>query len=137
MKADKKQDYMNDKEKRFSFTERLKSFRYAFNGITDLIRYGHNFRIHIVILLAVIPAGIILRISITEWMAIVFVSALVLVSEGFNTSLEHLSDAISTESNEKLKRAKDVAAAAVLISALAAVITGLMIFVPELIELFA
>jgi diacylglycerol kinase len=127
---------MNDRDKKFSVAERLKSFRFAVNGIYELIRYGHNFRIHLVILFAVIPAGIILRISITEWLAIVFVSALVLVSEGFNTSLEHLSDAISTESNEKLRRAKDVAAAAVLISALAAVITGLMIFVPELIELF-
>jgi len=128
---------MRETKKRFSLKERLRSFRYAFNGITDLIRYGHNFRIHLVILLAVITAGIILRISVTEWMAIVFVSALVLVSEGFNTSLEHLSDAISTENNEKLRRAKDIAAAAVLISALAAVITGLLIFVPELIELFA
>lgn len=128
---------MNDKDKKFSVAERLKSFRYAFNGISDMIRYGHNFRIHLVILMTVIAAGIILRISITEWMAIVFVSALVLVSEGFNTSLEHLSDAVSAESNEKLRRAKDVAAAAVLISALAAVITGLMIFVPELIELFS
>ena len=137
MRADKKQDYMNEKEKKFSVADRLKSFRYAFNGILDLIRYGHNFRIHIAILMTVIAAGIILRISVTEWMAIVFVSALVLVSEGFNTSLEHLSDAISTESNEKLRRAKDVAAAAVLISALAAVITGLLIFVPELIELIA
>lgn len=128
---------MNDKDKKFSVAERLKSFRYAFNGISDMIRYGHNFRIHLVILMTVIAAGIILRISITEWMAIVFVSALVLVSEGFNTSLEHLSDAVSAESNEKLRRAKDVAAAAVLISALAAVITGLMIFVPEIIELFS
>jgi diacylglycerol kinase len=128
---------MNDKDNKFSVAERLKSFRYAFNGISDLIRYGHNFRIHLVILIAVIPAGIILRISVTEWMAIVFVSALVLVSEGFNTSLEHLSDAISAESNEKLRRAKDVAAAAVLISALAAVITGLLIFVPVLFALFA
>jgi len=128
---------MNARDKKFSVAERLKSFRYAFNGISDLILYGHNFRIHLVILMAVIAAGIIFRISITEWMAIVLVSALVLVSEGFNTSLEHLSDAVSAESNEKLRRAKDVAAAAVLISALAELITGLMIFVPELIELFA
>jgi diacylglycerol kinase len=70
-------------------------------------------------------------------MAIVFVSALVLVSESLNTSLEHLSDAVSGESDERIRRAKDVAAAAVLISALAALITGLMIFVPELIELFS
>lgn len=128
---------MREMEKRSRLTERLNSFRYAFNGIYDLLRYGHNFRIHLVILIAVIPAGVILRISSTEWMAIVFVSALVLVSESLNTSLEHLSDAVSGESDERIRRAKDVAAAAVLISALAALITGLMIFVPELIELVA
>jgi diacylglycerol kinase (ATP) len=128
---------MREMEKRFRLTERLNSFRYAFNGIYDLLRYGHNFRIHLVILIAVIPAGVILKISSTEWMAIVFVSALVLVSESLNTSLEHLSDAVSGESDERIRRAKDVAAAAVLISALAALITGLMIFVPELIELFS
>ena len=128
---------MNRRANKFSFKERIKSFRYAFNGIHDLIRYGHNFRIHLAILFAVISAGIILRISLTDWMAIVFVSALVLVSESLNTSLEHLSDAVSGEKDEKIRIAKDVAAAAVLISALAAFITGLMIFVPELFELFA
>lgn len=128
---------MNDKRKKFSLSERLKSFRYAFNGIIALIRYGHNFRIHLVILLAVILAGIIFRISLTKWMAILFVSALVLVSESFNTSVEHLSDAVSPGTNEKIRRAKDLAAAAVLISAAAAILTGLIIFVPELLKLFA
>lgn len=127
---------MGETKGKFSLAERLRSFRYAFNGIYDLIRYGHNFRIHLVILIAVLSAGIILRISLSDWMAIVFATALVLVSESLNTSLEHLSDAVSGESDEKIRKAKDVAAAAVLISALAALITGLIIFVPELIELF-
>ena len=128
---------MGETKGKFSIAERLRSFRYAFNGINDLIHYGHNFRIHLLILITAVVAGIILRISLNEWIALVFVSALVLVSEGFNTSLEYLSDAITGERNEKIRKAKDVAAAAVLISALAALITGLLIFVPELIELFA
>lgn len=127
---------MNDTRNKFSFKERLRSFRYAFNGINDLIHCGHNFRIHLLILITAVLAGIILNISLIEWIALVFVSALVLVSEGFNTSLEYLSDAITGERNENIRKAKDVAAAAVLISALAAIITGLLIFVPELIELF-
>jgi diacylglycerol kinase len=127
---------MNNRGNKFSLSERLRSFRYAFNGIIDLIRYEHNFRIHIVILLAVILAGFIIGISLTEWMAILFVSALVLISESLNTSVEHLSDAVSPGTNEKIRKAKDIAAAAVLISAIAAIITGLIIFVPKLLNLF-
>ena len=127
---------MNDRDKKFSLFERLRSFRYAFNGIIDLIRYEHNFRIHLFVLLTVILAGIIFRISLTEWMAILFVSALVLISESFNSSLEHLSDAVSPGTNEKIRRAKDVAAAAVLISVIAAILTGLIIFIPKSLSLF-
>ena len=127
---------MNDRDKKFSLFERLRSFRYAFNGIIDLIRYEHNFRIHLFVLLTVILAGVIFRISLTEWMAILFVSALVLISESFNTSVEHLSDAVSPGTNEKIRRAKDVAAAAVLISVIAAILTGLIIFIPKSLSLF-
>lgn len=127
---------MNNKGNKFSLSERLRSFRYAFNGMIDLIRYGHNFRIHLVILLAEILAGIIIGISLTEWMAILLVSSLVLISESFNTSLEHLSDAVSPGANENIRKAKDIAAAAVLISAITAIITGLIIFVPKLLNLF-
>jgi diacylglycerol kinase len=127
---------MKGRENKFSLSERLKSFKYAFNGIIELIRYEHNFRIHLVILLTVILAGIILGISLTEWMAILSVSSLVLISESFNTSLEHLSDAVSPATNEKIRKAKDIAAAAVLISAIAAIIAGLIIFVPKLFKLF-
>ncbi len=127
---------MGKTKRKFSLAERLRSFQYAFNGIMDLIRYGHNFRIHLFILTAVISAGFIFKISLNEWMAIVFVSALVLVSESLNTSLEHLSDAVSGDSDENIRKAKDVAAAAVLISAVAALITGLIVFVPELVEIF-
>ena len=127
---------MNDRDKKFSLFERLRSFRYAFNGIIDLIRYEHNFRIHLFVLLTVILAGVIFRISLTEWMAILFVSALVLISESFNSSLEHLSDAVSPGTNEKIRRAKDVAAAAVLISVIAAILTGLIIFIPKSLSLF-
>lgn len=128
---------MREKKRKFNLTDRLRSFRYAFNGVADLVKDEQNFRIHLVILIAVIVAGIIFRISLTEWLAILFVSALVLVSESFNTSLEHLSDAVSHVTDENIRKAKDTAAAAVLISAIAAAVTGLLIFIPELLELFA
>jgi diacylglycerol kinase len=125
-----------DEIKKFSLTQRFKSFRYAFNGLGTLLRYEHNTRIHIVILVIVIVAGILLRISGSQWMAIIFVTGLVFVSESFNTAVEYLSDQISLEMNKNIRRAKDVAAAGVLISAIIAVMTGLMIFLPEIFRVF-
>jgi diacylglycerol kinase len=119
-----------DLNKNFSLKARLTSFKDAFRGIATLFRYELNARIHVFILLIVIFAGIILRISATDWLAICLVSGLVLVSECFNTALEYLSDVVSPEKNEKIKRAKDVAAAGVLISAIIAVITGIIVFLP-------
>jgi diacylglycerol kinase len=127
---------MKDSRKKFSLTERLGSFRYAFRGILDLVRYEHNFRIHLVILISVVMAGFFFRISAAEWLAIIVVSALVLVSESFNSAIEFLSDSIVKEMDEKIRTAKDIAAAAVLISAVTAIITGLVIFIPELLKLF-
>jgi diacylglycerol kinase (ATP) len=128
---------MKERGKKFSLSERLESFRYAYSGIIALIRFEHNFRIHLIILTAVILAAIFFRISLTEWMAILFVSSLVLVSESFNSAIEYLSDAVSPGKDERIGKAKDIAAAAVLISAITAIIAGLLIFIPELLKLFA
>lgn len=122
-------------KKDFSLTSRLKSFSPAFHGIITLLRYEHNARIHLVILIIVIVAGILLRISATDWLAILFVSGLVFASECFNTAVEYLSDLITDEQNENIRRAKDVAAAGVLIASAVSVITGFIIFIPEILKL--
>jgi diacylglycerol kinase (ATP) len=127
---------MNDSRKKFSLSERMRSFSYAFRGILVLVKSGHNFRIHLVILLTVIIAGIAFNILLTDWLWILVVSALVLVSEAFNSAIEFLSDAVTGGMDERIRNAKDTAAAAVLISATAAIITGLIIFIPELLKLF-
>jgi diacylglycerol kinase len=119
----------------FSLTERLKSFMYAFRGIAELLKHEHNARIHLFILILVLAAGLLLRIPGNDWMAILFVTALVFVSECFNTAVEYLSDQITDEENENIRRAKDVAAAGVLISAAIAAITGIVIFLPEIFRL--
>ena len=123
------------KLRRFSPGERLRSFRHAFRGIETLLRYEHNARIHLVILLIVILAGIFLGISLTDWIAILFVSGLVIVSECFNTAIENLSDLLSDQKNEYIRMAKDVAAAGVLLSAIISAAVGLIIFVPAILKL--
>jgi diacylglycerol kinase len=125
----------DDKTKKFNIIERLKSFRSAFSGIAMLLRYEHNARIHLFILIIVLLAGLFLRISSSDWIAIVFASGLVFISECFNTAVEYLSDVVSPEYNEKIKSAKDVAAAGVLISAIIAVIIGVIVFLPYLYKL--
>jgi diacylglycerol kinase (ATP) len=122
----------DDQIKKFKINERLKSFRNAFSGIAGLLRYEHNARIHLLILIVVLLVGIFLRISSSEWIAVVFASGLVFISECFNTAVEYLSDVVSPEYNEKIKGAKDVAAAGVLISAIIAVIIGVIVFLPHL-----
>jgi len=119
----------------FSVNERLKSFRHAFRGIATLVRFEQNAWIHMTLLVIVIVAGLLFKISLTDWIAIIVVSGLVLASECFNTSIEYLSDTITTQTNENIMKAKDVAAAGVMISALAALITGLIIFIPEILKL--
>jgi diacylglycerol kinase len=118
--------------KKFSFYERLKSFRNAFSGFESLLIYEHNARIHLVIFVTVVTAGIFLRISSSDWIAIIFAAGLVFISECFNTAVEYLSDTITMDNNEKIKMAKDVAAAGVLISAIISVITGIIVFLPEI-----
>jgi diacylglycerol kinase (ATP) len=120
----------------FSFRKRLKSFRAAFNGMIFLLKSEHNARIHVFILILVILAGLILRIKSGDWIAIGFAAGMVLVSECFNTAIEYLSDVISSEYNERIRRAKDVAAAGVLISAIISVLVGIAVFLPVIVKLF-
>jgi diacylglycerol kinase len=125
----------NDQQRSFSTAERLKSFRNAFRGIMTLIRFEHNARIHLVILLIVLLAGILFKISLIDWMILMIVSGLVFISECFNTAIENLSDLISEQQNEYIRRAKDVAAAGVLLSAIISVAAGLIIFIPAFLRL--
>jgi len=121
---------------KFNVIDRLKSFRNAFSGIAVLIKYEHNARIHLVILIAVIAAGLLLHITTSDWIAIVLAAGIVFMSESFNTALEYLSDVISPGHNEKIGIAKDLAAAAVMISVITSVIVGLIVFIPKIIKLF-
>lgn len=117
---------------KFSLRARIRSFKGAFSGFSALLKFEHNARIHLLILLIVIAAGIILWITWIEWIAILFASGLVFVAECFNTAIEYLSDVVSPEYNMNIKTAKDVAAAGVLISALISVIIGLIVFLPKI-----
>lgn len=118
--------------KRFSLSERVRSFKYAFAGLKTLFLEEHNARIHAAAAVVATILGFVLDISPNEWIALVIVIGAVFVCELFNTSLEALADFASPEKHPQIKKVKDLAAAAVLMSALSALITGAIIFLPKL-----
>ena len=84
-------------------------------------------------MLLVIILGIILKIDITQWCICIILFGLVISLELVNTAIETVVDIIMPEINEKAKKAKDISAAAVLISAICSAIIGLIIFIPKII----
>jgi len=122
---------MDDKNKRFSFRNRLNSFKYAFCGLKVLLKEEHNARIHLVISITVCVLGFILNISPIEWIAILIFIALVIGMEIMNSAIERICDFISPEWNRKIKPIKDLASAAVLLATFLAVICGSIIFIPK------
>jgi diacylglycerol kinase (ATP) len=119
-------------KRKFSFRERLMSFRYGANGMMIIFRYEHNFRIHLFIALIAILCGFIAGLKETEWLAILLVSGMVFVCEIFNSAIEYMADYVSPGYSELIRRVKDVSAAAVLLSAIISVITGIVIFYPKI-----
>ncbi len=119
-------------DKSFSFRQRLHSFRYAFRGISFMVKTQHNFLIHFAIAVLVIVAGFLFCISLTEWALVVFAIGLVLSAETFNSAIEQLTDLTSPGINPKAGKIKDLAAGAVLLIVMAAVLIGLLIFVPKI-----
>lgn|SRR5690606_2668201 len=111
---------------------RLKSFKYAANGIKIIFQEEPNARIHLIATLLVILSGFIFQLSFFEWIIVVFCIGLVFSMELINTALERMANYISPEYHETIKRVKDLSAAAVLVSAVVAIITAILIFVPKI-----
>lgn len=118
----------------FSITDRIKSFKYAFAGLKTLFLEEHNARIHLVAAVIAIVLGFVLRISGNEWISLVVVMGIVFICELINTSLEAMADFASPEKHPQIKKVKDLAAASVLISAVVALLVGIIIFYPKIIE---
>jgi diacylglycerol kinase len=102
------------------------------NGMRSLLKYEHNSRIHLIAAIIAVIMGIIFRLSLSEWSLLIVVIGIVFITELINSSLESLADRIDPEWNEQIRRAKDYAAAAVLVSAVIAIIAGCLIFIPKL-----
>jgi diacylglycerol kinase (ATP) len=116
---------------RFSLIARVKSLTHALRGLGIIIKTTPNFWWHMFFALLAVFLGFLLSISDTEWMMIVLSVGLVLVAESFNTAIEIDINLTSPEYHPYARDTKDVAAGSVLLSAIIAVIVGLIIFLPK------
>lgn len=114
---------------------RIESFRHAFRGLRPLFASQPNARIHLVLASIAIAAGVALQLPASDWCWVAAAITMVLVTEALNTAIETLGDAVSEGRRHPLVgRAKDLAAAAVLLAAMGAVAIGVIIFVPHLLD---
>lgn len=125
-----------DRREPFSYKKRIKAFKYAGRGFALLAAYEHNFRIHLFAALVAIILGFLLYVSTTEWCLIILCIGGVLTAEALNTSLEVLCNRVTKNRDTLIGKAKDIAAAGVSFTALAALIVGILIFLPKLLLLF-
>lgn len=109
----------------------LRSFQFAGRGIGLLFRSQRNARIHLLALSSVFFLGWYCQLDSTDWLWLMIASGFVLTAEAFNTSIEVLTDIASPGFSARAAQVKDLAAGAVLISAIFAVVVGVLIFLPK------
>ncbi|MGG7055866.1 diacylglycerol kinase family protein [Nitrosomonas sp. ANs5] len=115
----------------FLISQRIASFGHALAGIHVFVKSQPNAWIHLFMTVIVVISGFLLQVTLIEWSLLVFAITIVLVSEALNTSIEYLCDLVSPGHHPLIKKSKDIAAGAVLISAIGAATIGCIIFLPH------
>jgi diacylglycerol kinase len=112
-----------------------KSIGHAVRGFWAALKKERNLKIHVAVLLAAVAAGIYLGLTAVEWGLVIAAIGLVLGAELFNTALERISDETSGgKHSEAVKDCKDISAAAVLVTAVAALVIGVIVLIIPLIQ---
>jgi diacylglycerol kinase (ATP) len=114
----------------FSVSTRLKSFGYALRGLNFMLKSQHNAWLHLAATVLVILAASFLQVRMEDWRWLVVAMVVVWVAEAFNTAVEYVCDVVSSGYSEVVKRAKDIAAGAVLVSAFGAAVIGFLTLWP-------
>jgi diacylglycerol kinase (ATP) len=102
-----------------------------------MVRCQHNAWIHAAATATVVVAGFLFQVSAADWCWIILTVSIVWTAEALNTAFEFLADAASPEFHPLVRDAKDVAAGAVLVTAMAAAVIGAIIFWPHVERLFS
>ena len=110
---------------------RLRSIGFALNGVRIVIASQPNARLHLFATVLVVVAAFLSRVTLSEWALLVFAIAAVWAAEALNTAIEFAVDLSCPEKHPLAQRAKDAAAGAVLLASVAAVLIGLIVFLPK------
>jgi diacylglycerol kinase (ATP) len=113
-----------------TFAASLGSFVHAAKGLAFMLRSEPNARIHLLATVGVCATGLHLGLSRADWLWVTLAIAMVWCAEALNTALEQLADAVHPERHPGVGRAKDAAAAAVLVAAIGAAVIGVTVFLP-------
>jgi diacylglycerol kinase (ATP) len=116
----------------FALGDRLRSFKDAATGVLTMLSGQHNAWIHAIATVCVVALGLWLHLRAESWCFLVLAMVVVWVAEALNTAFEALCDVASPDFHPLVKKSKDVAAGAVLLSAIGAVVVGLLVFLPYL-----
>lgn len=114
---------------------RIKSFKYAFKGLSTFLVTEANAKIHFLAAIVVVALGVLFEISRTDWLWLSLAISIVLIVEVINTAIEALVDMVQPEFDVKAGRIKDMAAGSVLIAAIFACLIGLNVFLKPIIDL--
>lgn len=109
------------------------SFKYAMEGIWTALKEEPNLKFHFIIALVVVTLAVVLNVSEVEWLILILTMGLVVSLELTNTAIEELVNSFTENEHPAAKKAKDVAAGAVLVSSVTALIIGLFIFLPYIV----
>lgn len=123
-------------KKKYSTKRFFKSFTYAFEGIKTACKTEQNFLFDAIFAILTIIIGFLLKLSAIEFSIVLIAIGLVISLELINTAIEYTVDMAMPEIHPLAKAAKDISSGAVLISAILALIVGLIIYLPKFIDLF-
>lgn len=124
------------KSSRFSWRKRGQSIGIALQGMLLFLKREHNARLHGLATILVLVLSVYFQVNIYEAIALTLSVGLVWSAEIFNTSIEQIMNYISKEKQPAIKIIKDLAAAAVLVTALTALLVGAFVFIPKIIAVW-
>ena len=115
----------------------IDSFKYAFKGIQTVFQEERNMRTHLFLGISILLVSFFIGLEQNEWLWIILSVFLVLIMEIINTIVENVVDLITNNKYHPLaKKAKDMAAAAVLTTAFFSIVTASIIILPKILKLF-
>ena len=125
----------DERKKQKGIKKFFNSFTYPIKGLKYAYRNEQNLVFDVGVALLVVIAGFLFKVSVTEWALLALTIGMVLSLELVNTAIEAVVDLVTEEYHPLAKVAKDTSAAAVFVCAVAAVVVGLIIFVPKIINI--